>query len=547
MKKPIEINQLFYEIAMSIGLTLDMNKMLKVGLTSYLKNLHCSAGAILHIRKKGRYNYLFRKIYAIPRNIQKDPLFNMAMSKLSPSYDEESLNKYRTRLPLTGGNARSGYYHILDLPGFGLIILLRPEGELDNLIIKAINPLNAKMAVACNACLQNRELNKAHRKELKINKELRAKTRALENSQKALYDSERKYRTIFKNVQDVFFQIDLDGVILEISPSISRFSDSNREKLLNQRISTIYANASDHLRLLKIIKEKYEVEDFELRLNDRHGREMHTSVNAHMVFDSNGNPFAIEGSMRDVSVRKRAEEALRESDRMKSDFVSSVSHELRTPLASILGFSSTILRDQKMDNRTKEEFIKIIYQESQRLSKLIEDILNISRIESGRMTYKMHLIAFNPIVSEILEVHRIQAQEKKILLTSDFSDDTNEIFADPDAMKQVLSNLFGNAIKFTPEGGKINVRVYQDATNVVFELNDTGIGIAPNELGNIFSKFYRVHRPGLEVQGTGLGLSIVKEILDTHNIKIEVSSKENQGTKFTLIFPQEPDYRDDEE
>ena len=470
MKKAIELNQLFYEIAMSIGLTLDMNKMLKVGMTSYLKNLHCSAGAIFHIRKKKRNFYFFKKIYTSPRTIQNDPLFKTAMELLSPVYDENSINKFRTGLPLTGGNEGSGYYHILDLPGFGLIFLLKPQSELDPQIIKAINPLNAKLAVACNACFQNRELKKAHRKELKINKELRAKTRALENSQRALYDSERKYRTIFKNVQDVFFQIDLDGVILEISPSISRFSDSNREKLINRNISTIYADSADHQRLIEIIKQKFEVEDFELRLKDRHGRAMHTSVNAHMIFDNLGNPYAIEGSMRDVSVRKRAEEALRENDRMKSDFVSSVSHELRTPLASILGFSSTILRDQKMNSQTKHEFIKLIYQESQRLSKLIEDILNISRIESGRMSYKMQDIAFNSIVAEILDVHRIQAHEKNILLTSDFSEAPTTVFADPDAMKQVLSNLFGNAIKFTPEGGKIDIRLYQNDTHAILEL-----------------------------------------------------------------------------
>lgn len=227
---------------------------------------------------------------------------------------------------------------------------------------------------------------------------------------------------------------------------------------------------------------------------------------------------------------------LRESDRIKSDFVSSVSHELRTPLASILGFSSTILRDKKMTESIKEEFINIIYQESQRLSKLIEDILNISRIESGRVTYRMHKVDSKPIISEILEVHKIQAEEKGIEVFHKFSDERYEIFADPDALKQVFSNLFGNAIKFTPNVGQIRVRLIKTDTDIVLEISDTGIGIPDKEKDKVFDKFYRVYRPGLEIKGTGLGLSIVKEILDAHKAKIKIDSEENKGTTVRVIF-----------
>jgi signal transduction histidine kinase len=292
----------------------------------------------------------------------------------------------------------------------------------------------------------------------------------------------------------------------------------------------------DHARLLQALKEKKEIEDFNLRLKDRFGKEIFTSVNAHLVFDNYGNPVAIEGLMRDVTVRKRAEEALLESDRIKSDFVSSVSHELRTPLASILGFSSTILRDKKMSEDVKEEFINIIYQESQRLSKLIEDILNISRIESGRVIYRLQKVDSKPIISEILEVHKIQAEEKDIDVFHKFADEPYEIFADPDALKQIFSNLFGNAIKFTPDGGQIRVRLKKFDSDVIIEISDTGIGIPDKEKEKVFEKFYRVYRPGLEIKGTGLGLSIVKEILDAHKAKIEIESEENKGTTIRVIF-----------
>jgi signal transduction histidine kinase len=190
-----------------------------------------------------------------------------------------------------------------------------------------------------------------------------------------------------------------------------------------------------------------------------------------------------------------------------------------------------------MTEEVKSEFINIIYQESQRLSKLIEDILNISRIESGRVTYRMQKIDCKPIISEILEVHKIQAEEKDIDIFHKFPEERYDIFADPDALKQVLSNLFGNAIKFTREKGQIRVRLIKGTHGVIFEISDTGIGIPNKEKDRIFEKFYRVYRPGLEIKGTGLGLSIVKEILDAHGAQIEIDSEENKGTTFRVIFP----------
>ncbi len=454
-----DLVRLSYEIAMSIGLTLDLNKMLKVALTSYLKNLDCSAISIFHQRQKTNKKNLYRNIHTIPRTIKESPEYKKTIQRLAKPLNDEDLKKFRKKLPLVGESTDNYYYHLLDLPGFGLLLLIRQDGEIGINVIKNLNSLNAKLAVACNACLQNKELKKAHKSAVDINLELSKKTIALEHSQTALGESEKKYRTIFENVQDIFFQTDLRGKILEISPSISRYSEKGREKLLETPFNLLYQNPADHSRMLLALNKKNEIEDFELQLKDKHRREVFTSVNAHLLFDHYHNPIAIEGLMRDVTVRKRAEKALLESDRIKSDFVSSVSHELRTPLASILGFSSTILRDKKMDSNVKEEFINIIYQESQRLSKLIEDILNISRIESGRVTYRLEKITFRPVIAEIIEVHQMLAEEKGIHFKQVFPVKTTEIMADPNAMKQVLTNLMGNAIKFTPKGGEIEIQL----------------------------------------------------------------------------------------
>ena len=254
MAKPIDLIQLYYEIAMSIGLTLDMNKMLKVALTSYIKNLDCAASAVLHLKKRPSNKYVFRKIYITPRKIQESGVYLRIIKLLSPTFDENQLITFKKKLPLVGGGEEEYYYHLLDLPGFGMLLLIRPNGELSTQIIKSISPLNAKLAVACNACLQNRELKKAHKQATDINRELRQKTLELERSQNALGESEKKYRTIFENVQDVFYQTDLQGNILEISPSISRYTNNHRGNLVGEPVTTIYNDPMDHSRLLQALK-----------------------------------------------------------------------------------------------------------------------------------------------------------------------------------------------------------------------------------------------------------------------------------------------------
>jgi len=192
MAKPIDLIQLYYEIAMSIGLTLDMNKMLKVALTSYIKNLGCTSSAVLYPKKRSNGKFAFRKIYVTPRKIQESGVYLRIMKLLSTSFSENQLYTFKKKLPLIGGGGESEYYHLLDLPGFGMLLLIRPNGELSTQIIKSISPLNAKLAVACNACLQNRELKKAHKQAIDINRKLRQKTLELEKSQQALSDSEQK-------------------------------------------------------------------------------------------------------------------------------------------------------------------------------------------------------------------------------------------------------------------------------------------------------------------------------------------------------------------
>ncbi len=251
-------------------------------------------------------------------------------------------------------------------------------------------------------------------------------------------------------------------------------------------------------------------------------------------------PFLPEEVLARVKVnilRRQYERALIESSQMKSDFVSSVSHELRTPLTSILGFSSTILNDPNMDSATQREFVKIIYDESKRLSRLIENVLSISRIESRTISYNLEPVNINPLIEEVYHSQKILCESKGIKIKYDMENHPTKVNADRDAIKQTLLNLVGNAIKFSNKGGIVKMTLSTNGSFAELRIEDNGLGIPEKDLPRIFEKFYRVHRPGTEIEGTGLGLPIVKEIVESHQGKIEVYSAEGKGTTFKILLP----------
>lgn len=258
----------------------------------------------------------------------------------------------------------------------------------------------------------------------------------------------------------------------------------------------------------------------------------------HRILSVTGNNFEdVDGKsagkvfiLRDVTQEK-------EIDRMKTDFVSSVSHELRTPLTSIMGFSNTILRKNNMPEDMKKEFIEIIFNESKRLARLIEDVLSISKIEAGKITYELKALHLNEVIEDALLIYKTQAEDKQINLSYEREDDIPEIFGDRDSMSQVIVNLVSNAIKFSPNNGNIYLRLKKQKKEIILEVEDNGMGIPAGEQDKIFNKFYRIHRPGTQIQGTGLGLSIVKEIVEKHNGHIELISEENKGSLFRIYLP----------
>jgi len=229
----------------------------------------------------------------------------------------------------------------------------------------------------------------------------------------------------------------------------------------------------------------------------------------------------------------------REVEQMKNDFVSSVTHELRTPMTSIKGFASTLARNPQIDDEKRQRFLSIIGEESERLLRLIEELLLIARLESGHIELDQESVDLTRVVEEALNALEPQIVKKGLEVSKDVDPDTPSIRGDHAKLHILVSNLVGNAVKFTPHDGRITVRLYPDEGDAIFEVKDSGIGIPHTDHRRIFDRFYRVHRAGETHPGTGLGLFIVREIVNLHSGSVALSSRVHQGSTFTVRLPVE--------
>jgi two-component system, OmpR family, phosphate regulon sensor histidine kinase PhoR len=252
------------------------------------------------------------------------------------------------------------------------------------------------------------------------------------------------------------------------------------------------------------------------------------NVTLSCVADSAARPAGVVAVLHDVTREKEVSE-------MKNDFVSHVSHELRTPLASIKAYVEMLIDGEAGDEKTRTDFYEVIQNEANRLGRLIDNILNISRIESGLVKVKKQPLSLTVILADALEVIAPQARAKQICLDKQLPPVCYQTLVDRDMMYQAALNLLSNAVKYTPEGGVIRVETDIDEVSrkVTTRIIDSGVGIPPKDLPHVFDKFYRVEANNGMAKGTGLGLSLVKQIVETvHGGRILVESEQGKGSSF---------------
>jgi two-component system phosphate regulon sensor histidine kinase PhoR len=222
---------------------------------------------------------------------------------------------------------------------------------------------------------------------------------------------------------------------------------------------------------------------------------------------------------------------------MKSDFVSNVSHELRTPLALIRMYAETLEMGRIADGQKQQEYYRIISGEAERLSRLINNILNFSRIEAGKKEYHFQEVNLNRVIKNLLEMYGYHIQSEGFELSVNLDPDLPGVVADEEAVTEAMLNLLDNAIKYSEQHKFIAVRSFQSNGKICIQVEDHGIGIAASQVKYIFDKFYRASGALLHnTRGSGLGLTLVKHIMEAHQGSVELESTPGKGSCFSLIF-----------
>ena len=247
------------------------------------------------------------------------------------------------------------------------------------------------------------------------------------------------------------------------------------------------------------------------------------------------NLLALQKAIKKMFKKEKSDiEYLQRLQKMRSQFLANVSHELRTPIFAIQGYVETLLNGAIHDEKVNKHFLEKANQHTVSLSNLLNDLIDISMIESGEMRMSYRYFKINDLINQVIQENKIIAEEKNLELTYIPAREDLEVFGDKDKLRQVLINLILNAVKYT-EKGKIEVIVEEDNKNARVIVKDTGIGIPENQHDRIFERFFRVDKARSREQGgTGLGLAIVKHIVEAHNSKVNVSSTVDEGSEFSF-------------
>jgi PAS domain S-box-containing protein len=371
--------------------------------------------------------------------------------------------------------------------------------------------------------------------------------------------TERRFRELLEAAPDAIIEVDREGRMLLLNLATEKLFGYPREELLGQPVEilvpdAVRANHGQH-RANYWGHPVTRPMGSGLELNGRHkdGSSVPVEISLSPVKSEDG--FRVTAVIRDIRERKQAEDRLRELERtytrelearnreveranqLKSEFLASMSHELRTPLHTIIGFSELLSEELEGPlNPKQQRFMNHIHTDSLHLLELINDILDISKIESGRIQLRRETFDLTRALEEILSSVRPQAAAKSIAVETSVSIPT-AIFADRLRVKQVLFNLLSNALKFTPAGGKIRIEGALMDSFLQISVSDTGIGIPKEQHQAVFDKFYQVGATTKGVrEGTGLGLAITKALVEEHGGRIWLESQPGKGSSFTFTI-----------
>ncbi|WP_309121463.1 two-component system histidine kinase PnpS [Paenibacillus sp.] len=359
---------------------------------------------------------------------------------------------------------------------------------------------------------------------------------SLQYQMNQIQEDESRLKSVLDNMTSGVVMVDREGKVVLLNRSAEEFLGFSSAELLGQR----YTLTKTQQELTRMIAECFQ------RREPLRG-EVVFHYPEERTLDIHAVPMTIaEDAYAGILVVMHDITAIRRLERMRSEFVANVSHELKTPIAAVKGFAETLLGGAASDPATTKSFLQIIYDESERLNRLIGDILDLSKIESKRVPLQFSPVEMKTFVERIFHMMATEAKKKGIALEAAVDQDVY-IEADEDRLQQILVNLLSNGITYSHDGGRLRVLVdpiLEDAARpdeyerVRITVQDYGVGIPKKDLPRIFERFYRVDKARTRVSGgTGLGLSIVKHLVELHKGTIRVESELGMGTRFIIELP----------
>jgi two-component system phosphate regulon sensor histidine kinase PhoR len=373
--------------------------------------------------------------------------------------------------------------------------------------------------------LANRELAALN---VTLEERVKQRTTELEGVVRQVNNEKEKTERIINEIADGVVVVDVKGKVLLVNPAARRLLGAERQSG-DTELSELVRTAD----LQEIFQDVTEAAAKELEINDSHVASPRVlKATAVPLKDERGALVGKVAVFHDITQFK-------EVDRLKSEFISHVSHELRTPLTAIKGYIDNLrdgiagsLRDKQQD------YVERMAKNADHLVRLITDLLDVSRIESGKMALNLTTLSLRDLVGEVINNLRPIAAEKRLEVVLDGVDGAIQIRGDYAKLEQVITNLLDNATKFTPSGGRISITMQRDDRLLKTSIRDTGIGIPQEMQAQIFERFYRVEQGvPARVNGTGLGLYISKNLIEMHGGRIWVTSEAGKGSEFSFTLP----------
>lgn len=350
-----------------------------------------------------------------------------------------------------------------------------------------------------------------------LRREVKRTTSSLAEKAELSETERQKLEAVISNIQDGVIVMDKNKHIMLLNHAVREIFNLDGKEVSGKLLTDVILNAD--LKSLLTRAGEGPLKYHEINFDD--GR----------VFNAQYTPIPQIGgavTMQDISY-------LKELDRLKSDFIHTVSHDLRSPLTSILGYTELVERTGPL-NPNQQEFLRRLQDSIQHITTLVNDLLDLGRLEAGFDT-RRELVQLENVLNYSIDMFGAQIKKKNIKLEIDMANDLKELRANPIRIRQMLDNLLGNAIKYTPANGSVNVSISMQDHQIILKIQDTGPGIPPDEQGRVFEKFFRATNAPEQTEGSGLGLAIVKSIVDSHQGRVWVESTVGKGSTFIVLLP----------